>query len=34
MLEMRELILSKLTDPKDRRSAFTDIVEEKIRQNP
>lgn len=34
LLEMRELILSKLPDPRDRRSAFTDIVEEKIRQNP
>lgn len=34
VLKMRELILSKLPDPKDRRSAFTDIVEEKIRRNP
>uniref|UniRef100_C6E148 Uncharacterized protein n=1 Tax=Geobacter sp. (strain M21) TaxID=443144 RepID=C6E148_GEOSM len=31
---MRQLILSKLPDPKDRCSAFTDEVEEKIRQNP
>lgn len=33
-IAMRELILSKLPDPKDRRSAFTDKAEEKIRQNP
>ncbi|GAW67522.1 ankyrin [Geoanaerobacter pelophilus] len=34
VLAMRELILSKLPDPKDRRSAFTDRAAEKIRQNP
>lgn len=34
MVELRELILSKLSDPKDRHTAFTAIVEEKIRQNP
>lgn len=34
VLAMRELILSKLPDPKDRRSAFTDEAERKIRQNP
>lgn len=34
MLTLRALILSKLFDPKDRHTAFTDIVEEKIRQNP
>ena len=34
MLAMRELILSKLPDPKDRRSFFTDEAEEKIRRNP
>jgi uncharacterized protein len=34
MLSMRELILSKLSDPKDRRSAFTDVVEQKIHLNP
>lgn len=34
MIEMRELILSKLPDPKDRRSFFTDIAEKKIRENP
>ncbi|UFS72075.1 ankyrin repeat domain-containing protein [Geomonas sp. RF6] len=34
MLEFREFLLSKLTDPKDRRTVFTDLVEEKIRQNP
>lgn len=34
MLSMRELILSKLPDEKDRRSAFTEKVEMKIRQNP
>ncbi|UFS72076.1 ankyrin repeat domain-containing protein [Geomonas sp. RF6] len=34
MLDFRELLLSKLTDPKDRRTVFTDLVEEKIRQNP
>jgi ankyrin repeat protein len=34
VVAMRELILSKLPDPKDRRSAFTDRAEEKIRQNP
>lgn len=33
VVAMRELILSKLPDPKDRRSAFTDKAEEKIRQN-
>jgi hypothetical protein len=33
-IAMRELILNKLPDPKDRRSAFTDKAEEKIRQNP
>lgn len=33
-LAMRELILSKLPDPKDRRSAFTDEAEQKIRQTP
>lgn len=34
VVEMRALILSKLPDPKDRRSFFTDAAEEKIRQNP
>uniref|UniRef100_C6E149 Ankyrin n=1 Tax=Geobacter sp. (strain M21) TaxID=443144 RepID=C6E149_GEOSM len=34
VVAMRKLILSKLPDPKDRRSAFTDRAEEKIRQNP
>jgi uncharacterized protein len=34
MLEMRELILSKLTDPKDRHTVFTDAAERKIQQNP
>ena len=34
VLAMRELILSKLPNPKDRRSAFTDEAEQKIRQNP
>lgn len=34
VLAMRELILSKLPDPKDRRSAFTDRAEQKIRENP
>ena len=34
VLAMRQLILSKLPDPKDRRSAFTDQAEQKIRQNP
>jgi uncharacterized protein len=34
LIEMRELILSRLPDPKDRHSVFTDIVEKKIRDNP
>ena len=34
VLAMRQLILSRLPDPKDRRSAFTDEAEQKIRQNP
>lgn len=34
VVAMRELILSKLPDPEDRRSAFTDEAEEKIRNNP
>jgi uncharacterized protein len=34
VVSMRELILSKLPDPKDRRSFFTDEAEEKIRRNP
>ena len=34
VLAMRQLILSRLPDPKDRRSAFTDQAEQKIRQNP
>jgi uncharacterized protein len=34
MVETRELILSKLPDPKDRRTVFTDIAEKKIRKNP
>jgi uncharacterized protein len=34
MLSMRELILSKLPDPKDRHTAFTDIAERKIKENP
>lgn len=34
IVAMRELILSKLPDPKDRRSVFTDAAETKIRQNP
>ena len=34
MLSMRELILSKLSDPKDRHTAFTDVAERKIKENP
>lgn len=34
VVSMRELILSKLPDSKDRRSSFTDEAEEKIRRNP
>ncbi|WP_026842040.1 ankyrin repeat domain-containing protein [Citrifermentans bremense] len=34
VLSMRELILSKLTNPEDRRSFFTDAAEEKIRLHP
>lgn len=34
VISLRQLILSKLPDPKDRRSAFTDEAEEKIRKNP
>jgi uncharacterized protein len=34
MLAVRGLILSKLTDPKDRHTAFTDVAERKIQQNP
>jgi len=34
MLTLRELILSKLADPKDRHTAFTDVAERKIQQNP
>ncbi|WP_185244314.1 ankyrin repeat domain-containing protein [Citrifermentans bremense] len=34
LLTMRELILSKLRDPEDRRSVFTDEADEKIRKNP
>jgi ankyrin repeat protein len=34
LLSMRQLILSKLTNPQDRRSAFSDEVEKKISENP
>lgn len=34
VVAMREFIIGKLPDPKDRRSAFTDRAVEKIRQNP
>ena len=34
MLSMRQLILSKLSEPNDRRSKYTDKVESKIRENP
>ena len=33
MLSLRELILSKLSDPKDRHTVFTDVAERKIREN-
>jgi uncharacterized protein len=34
LIVMRELILSKLPDPKDRHTFFTDIAQKKIRENP
>jgi hypothetical protein len=34
VISLRQLILTKLPDPKDRRSAFTQEAEEKIRKNP